>query len=87
MEKVACNKCEATFEIQLKEDKKEDGIIVTYFICPSCNHKYIAFVTDEECRQLQQELGKTHIKLRGKEWKKKRKQLKKKMAKLKFKYI
>lgn len=57
MQKATCGECEKEFTIKLKT--KDHGISVkeSYFVCSNCKKKYVAFVTDPECRKMQREIA------------------------------
>lgn len=66
MQKATCDECEKEFTIKLRT--KDHGISIkeSYFVCSNCKKKYIAFVTDPECRKMQREIAeireeKNHI--------------------------
>lgn len=58
MQKATCDECEKEFTIKLRT--KDHGISIkeSYFACSNCKKKYIAFVTDPECRKMQREIAK-----------------------------
>ncbi|GIN96128.1 hypothetical protein J6TS1_19980 [Siminovitchia terrae] len=60
MNVVDCDHCQKSFNIQPKEKKHGKGITETYFICPHCQHRYTAFVTNAEIRKRQREIRKLH---------------------------
>lgn len=48
---VYCDFCKVGFEINLQQevigkDENGDNIVLHYFTCPNCNHRYNSFVTD-----------------------------------------
>lgn len=53
---VDCDHCHKPFNIQPKEKKHGKGITETYFVCPHCEHRYTAFVTNAEIRKRQREI-------------------------------
>lgn len=57
MEEVICDECEKDFKIKLRT--KDHGITVKehYFLCTHCKKKYVAFVTDPECRKMQRSIA------------------------------
>lgn len=57
---VHCNQCSKSFNINPQIKKHGQGIKETYFRCTHCNERYIAFVTDAECRRLQTKVRKIH---------------------------
>lgn len=62
---IICDECQSEFAINLKTlehpaNKLKDYVIETYFRCPHCNEKYIAFVTDRQAREMQKEIRKFH---------------------------
>ena len=63
IETVNCDKCKKDFPIKLKEKKHGQGITETYFSCPHCKEKYIAFVTDAEARKGQREMKALNLSL------------------------
>lgn len=85
-----CNEgCNEEFKIQLKEKKFKNGIIETYFECPSCGKKYICFFTDKDIRRLQSKLRNacSKVLVPEKENKKIQFEIETKMNKLKEKMI
>lgn len=58
MANVHCDECKKYFDIKLKEKKRGNGIVETYFICPHCDKHYTAFVTDAVVRRKQREISK-----------------------------
>ncbi|GKV65497.1 MULTISPECIES: hypothetical protein [unclassified Sporosarcina] len=56
MQDVSCDNCQKEFTIKPKTKNHGISIKETYFICPHCKEKYIAFVTDPECRKLQKQI-------------------------------
>lgn len=64
MKTVVCDDCNKKFEIKkLKEKKHPKGVVETYFKCPHCQKKYIAFVTDQEARKTQHQIKKLYASL------------------------
>lgn len=62
---TVCDQCQSEFVINLKSlehpaNKIKGYVIESYFRCPHCNEKYIAFVTDKEARKMQKEIKKYH---------------------------
>ena len=55
-EQITCDTCNEDFSIKLKTKTHKITIKETYFICPNCKTKYVAFVTDPECRKLQKQI-------------------------------
>lgn len=60
-----CDKCKNEFIVSLKTlehpaNKLKGYVIETYFRCPHCNEKYIAFVTDKQARKMQKEIREFH---------------------------
>jgi transposase-like protein len=53
-----CDHCGKQFAIELKEKDHGKGIIETYFVCPHCDSKYTAFVTDPGIRRVQRKIIK-----------------------------
>ncbi|GIN86964.1 hypothetical protein J6TS2_33500 [Heyndrickxia sporothermodurans] len=65
MDKVTCDECQNDFNIYLQEyqypvTQVKGYVIETYFMCPHCNKKYIAFVTDKQARKMQKEIRSYH---------------------------
>lgn len=60
MANVHCDECKKYFDIKLKEKKRGNGIVETYFICPHCDKHYTAFVTDAVVRRKQREIRSIH---------------------------
>lgn len=58
MDKTHCDKCGKSFRIKPKTRTVKINIKETYFRCPHCKEKYIAFVMDGACRKLQREIKK-----------------------------
>jgi hypothetical protein len=57
--KVTCDECQKEFTItELREKKHPKQVIETYFQCPHCQKKYVAFVTDPVIRKLQFDIRK-----------------------------
>lgn len=61
MQKATCDECEKEFTIKLKT--KDHGISIkeSYFVCSNCKKKYVAFVTDPECRKMQRKIAETRV--------------------------
>lgn len=57
---VECDHCHRTITIRPKEKKHGKGIVETYFVCPHCQHRYTAFVTNAEVRKKQREIRQLH---------------------------
>lgn len=53
---VTCDRCDEPFKIKPKTKTHKVSVKETYFRCPRCKEKYIAYVTDHECRKLQREI-------------------------------
>lgn len=60
MANVHCDDCKKHFDIKLKEKKRGNGIVESYFICPHCDKHYTAFVTDAVVRRKQREIKKLY---------------------------
>ncbi|WP_187128464.1 hypothetical protein [Brevibacillus massiliensis] len=46
--------CKEQFTIHnLQQKHLSDGVEKSYFVCPHCQHKYVACYTDDEVRKLQ----------------------------------
>ncbi len=45
-----CEKCSATFEINIQERRFDDSVIQQYFRCPACGKEYTIIVTDKKLR-------------------------------------
>lgn len=58
MNEVTCDNCSEDFKIKLRIKKHGVAIQESYFTCPHCKAKYIAFVTDQECRKMQRDIAK-----------------------------
>ena len=71
--KCLCDKCNAEFELEIKEDKKECGAIITYFNCPICSKLYIAFVKNDKVFELEEELDTWKSRLQNPHMRKKAK--------------
>ena len=58
--KVTCNEsCHKTFTLtKFLTQKLDGGIEKVYFVCPHCQHEYVAYYTDAEIRGLQEEIRK-----------------------------
>jgi NAD-dependent SIR2 family protein deacetylase len=59
MDKVnaKCDKCKKIFTInELKTEAMGRGIEKVFFVCPHCEHEYVAFYTDNKIRLMQSEL-------------------------------
>lgn len=56
MVNVHCDDCKKNFDIKLKEKKRGNGIVETYFTCPHCDKHYTAFATDAVVRRKQREI-------------------------------
>lgn len=56
MNKVTCDECDKDFTIKLRTKSHGISIKEHYFLCSNCKHKYIAYVTDPECRKMQLEI-------------------------------
>lgn len=62
---IICDKCQNNFVIHPVDyehpaHKLKSYVIETYFRCPSCNEKYIAYVTDTKARKMQKEIKRFH---------------------------
>ena len=57
---ATCNEsCKRTFELtEFLTDCLPDTVEKTYFLCPHCQHEYVAYYTDAEIRELQEEIRK-----------------------------
>lgn len=62
-----CNEgCNKKFEVNGFQTARLLGAIEkTYFICPHCNHEYVAFYTDLEVRGLQAKIRRVQTKLQN----------------------
>ena len=56
-----CDECHKDFRIKLKTKTHNFTIKEAYFVCPHCLKKYIAFITDPECRKLQKEINQLQL--------------------------
>ena len=58
--KVTCNEsCHKTFTLtKFLTQKLDGGIEKVYFVCPHCQHEYVAYYTDAEIRGLQEQIRK-----------------------------
>ncbi|MEO2212105.1 hypothetical protein ABGV40_14780 [Paenibacillus amylolyticus] len=54
-----CNEgCNQEFTVSsLEIEKMNDGVEKTYFDCPHCKHRYVAYYTDPEIRKLQDDIN------------------------------
>lgn len=62
---TVCDECQSEITINLKEykhlaHKLKNYVVETYFRCPHCNKKYIAFVLDKQGREMQKEIKQYH---------------------------
>lgn len=57
---TTCNQCHKKFNIKLKTKTHGISIKESYFVCPHCKTKYIAFILDAECRRMQNKINKLH---------------------------
>lgn len=55
---VNCDECKKDFEVDVKVKKIKDDIENTYFICPTCEHEYVAYYTNAKIRKKQEEISK-----------------------------
>lgn len=55
---TTCNQCHKKFNIKLKTKTHGISIKESYFVCPHCKTKYIAFILDAECRRMQNKINK-----------------------------
>ena len=54
-----CNEsCKREFTPELQTIPMGEGIEKVYFVCPHCQHEYVAYYTDAEIRELQEEIRK-----------------------------
>ena len=52
-----CNEsCKREFTPELQTIPMGEGIEKVYFLCPHCQHEYVAFYTDAEIRGLQEQI-------------------------------
>ena len=58
--KVTCNEsCHKTFTLtKFLTQKLDGGVEKVYFVCPHCLHEYVAYYTDAEIRELQEQIRK-----------------------------
>lgn len=61
---VNCDECKKDFEVDTKVKKVKEDIEKTYFICPICNHEYIAYYTNSKIRKKQEEISKIARKIK-----------------------
>lgn len=59
---IVCNKCKESFERKIEVEKVKGDIERTFFICPNCKEKYIAFLTNEKIRNKQEKIKKLWFK-------------------------
>lgn len=62
---IVCDECQNKITMNLQEyehpaHKFKGYVIETYFKCPHCQKKYIAFVTDKQARKMQKEVMQYH---------------------------
>ncbi|TQR26856.1 hypothetical protein C7Y47_24020 [Lysinibacillus sphaericus] len=62
---IVCDDCQTQITINLQEyehpaHKFKGYVVETYFKCPHCQKKYIAFVTDKKARMMQKEIRQYH---------------------------
>jgi len=51
--------CKEQFTIHnLQQEHLSDGVEKSFFTCPHCQHEYVAFYTDAEIRELQEQVQK-----------------------------
>lgn len=55
---TTCDKCSEDFRIKLKTKTYNISVKESYFICPHCKTKYVAFILDAECRRMQSKINK-----------------------------
>ena len=57
---ATCNEsCKRTLEVtEFLTDCLPDNVEITYFLCPHCGHEYVAYYTDAEIRELQEQIRK-----------------------------
>lgn len=62
-----CNDgCEKNFTIKrIRNRKTKNGIEKNYFICPHCKREYVAFYASKETIQLQKDMRRLHVSMRG----------------------
>ena len=46
-----CDKCSATFTIEIMERTFDESVIQMFFICPNCGKEYTVLITDKELRE------------------------------------
>ncbi|EAC8477279.1 hypothetical protein JH67_02980 [Listeria monocytogenes] len=56
--KVICDECGNEFRPKFKKKNRAKGIVINYFECPKCNHKYLGAATDQRIRRDQLEIKK-----------------------------
>lgn len=62
-----CNTgCKKEFKItKFRKRKVKYGIEKNYFRCPHCKHEYVTYYASAETIQLQKEMRKLHVSMRG----------------------
>lgn len=70
---IVCDDCQNKITINLQEyehpvHKFKGYVIETYFKCPHCQKKYIAFVTDKQARTMQKEIRQYHQQIYKKDY-------------------
>lgn len=60
-----CDECQNEITMNLQEyehpaHKLKNYVVETYFKCPHCQKKYIAYVTDKRARKMQKEIRQYH---------------------------
>ncbi|MEK5038920.1 hypothetical protein [Sporosarcina sp. FSL K6-3457] len=59
--------CKKEFTItKIRTRKVKGGVEKNYFRCPHCKREYITFYASAETLQLQKEMRKLHVSMRGK---------------------
>ena len=46
-----CDKCSATFTIEIMERTFDESVIQKFFICPNCGKEYTVLITDKDLRE------------------------------------
>ncbi|WP_432352672.1 hypothetical protein [Sporosarcina sp. A2] len=60
-DRTTCDECQDDFTIKLKTKTHKLTIKETFFTCPNCKKKYVAFITDPDCRKLQKEIKQLQL--------------------------
>lgn len=61
-----CDECGKDYEVEFQTAEVDEGVFKTFFVCPHCEHEYVAYLKNDSVRDKQADINRMHARLRKK---------------------